>query len=125
VRSIRRSSSPAARGWGCAARIAIAVASTPPRIWPVAGSRTRSRPFGTDTPAVQGPGFGDLQGGATLAGGVCAALFHRERTGEPTIVDSSLLAQAMWAIAPAICAADFFNIEGIRGHRPDWPSIHS
>lgn len=49
-------------------------------------------PFGTDTPAVQGPGFGDLQGGITLAGGVCAALFHRERTGEPSIVDSSLLA---------------------------------
>jgi crotonobetainyl-CoA:carnitine CoA-transferase CaiB-like acyl-CoA transferase len=75
-------------------------------------------PFGTDTPAVQGPGFGDLQGGATLAGGVCAALFHRERTGEPTIVDSSLLAQAMWAIAPAICAADFFDIDGIPGAPP-------
>ena len=72
-------------------------------------------PFGTETPAVQGPGFGDLQGGATLAGGVCAALFHRERTGEPTIVDSSLLAQAMWAIAPSISAADFFNIDGIPG----------
>ncbi len=54
-------------------------------------------PFGTETPAVQGPGFGDLQGGITLAGGVCAALFHRERTGEPSVVDSSLLAQAMWS----------------------------
>src|SRR3984885_8286259 len=75
-------------------------------------------PFGTETPAVQGPGFGDLQGGATLAGGVCAALFHRERTGEPTIVDSSLLAQAMWAIAPSISAADFFNIDGIPGAPP-------
>ncbi|MEZ0352198.1 CaiB/BaiF CoA transferase family protein [Mycobacterium sp. pR1184] len=75
-------------------------------------------PFGTDTPAVQGPGFGDLQGGATLAGGVCAALFHRERTGEPTIVDSSLLAQAMWSIAPSICAADFFDIDGIPGAPP-------
>jgi crotonobetainyl-CoA:carnitine CoA-transferase CaiB-like acyl-CoA transferase len=27
-------------------------------------------PFGIETPAVQGPGFGDLQGGITLAGGV-------------------------------------------------------
>ena len=26
-------------------------------------------PFGTEHPAVQGPGFGDLQGGITLAGG--------------------------------------------------------
>lgn len=75
-------------------------------------------PFGTETPAVQGPAFGDLQGGATLAGGVCAALFHRERTGEPSIVDSSLLAQAMWAIAPSISAADFFDIDGIPGAPP-------
>ena len=75
-------------------------------------------PFGTDTPAVQGPGFGDLQAGATLAGGVCAALYHREKTGEPTIVDSSLLAQAMWAIAPSISAADFFDIDGIPGAPP-------
>src|SRR6201999_1812656 len=48
-------------------------------------------PFGSDTPAVQGPGFGDLQGGATLAGGVCA---------------------------PSISAADFFGIEGIPGAPP-------
>jgi crotonobetainyl-CoA:carnitine CoA-transferase CaiB-like acyl-CoA transferase len=75
-------------------------------------------PFGSEAPAVQGPAFGDLQGGVTLAGGVCAALFHRERTGEPTIVDSSLLAQAMWTIAPAISAADFFGIEGIPGAPP-------
>jgi crotonobetainyl-CoA:carnitine CoA-transferase CaiB-like acyl-CoA transferase len=75
-------------------------------------------PFGTETPAVQGPGFGDLQGGITLAGGVCAALFHRERTGEPTIVDSSLLAQAMWTIAPSISVADLFAIDGIPGAPP-------
>src|SRR6201995_4709117 len=75
-------------------------------------------PFGSETPAVQGPGFGDLQGGATLAGGVCAALFHREKTGEPSIVDSSLLAQAMWSIAPSISAADFFGIDGIPGAPP-------
>jgi crotonobetainyl-CoA:carnitine CoA-transferase CaiB-like acyl-CoA transferase len=75
-------------------------------------------PFGTETPAVQGPGFGDLQGGITLAGGVCAALFHRERTGEPAIVDSSLLAQAMWTIAPSISVADLFGIDGIPGAPP-------
>ncbi|MCV7032093.1 CaiB/BaiF CoA transferase family protein [Mycobacterium sherrisii] len=75
-------------------------------------------PFGSQTPAVQGPGFGDLQGGATLAGGVCAALFHRERTGEAPVVDSSPLAQAMWSIAPSISAADFFDIDGIPGAPP-------
>jgi crotonobetainyl-CoA:carnitine CoA-transferase CaiB-like acyl-CoA transferase len=75
-------------------------------------------PYGTEHPAVQGPGFGDLQGGITLAGGLCAALFHRERTGEPAIVDSSLLAQAMWAIAPSIAVADLFDIDGIPGAPP-------
>lgn len=75
-------------------------------------------PFGTEHPAVQGPAFGDLQGGVTLAGGVCAALFHRQRTGEPTIVDSSLLAQAMWSIAPSISVADLFGIDGIPGAPP-------
>ncbi|MDT5075555.1 MAG: hypothetical protein QOJ80_192 [Mycobacterium sp.] len=75
-------------------------------------------PYGTEHPAVQGPAFGDLQGGITLAGGVCAALFHRERTGEPSIVDSSLLAQAMWSIAPSIAVADLFDIDGIPGAPP-------
>lgn len=75
-------------------------------------------PFGTENPAVQGPAFGDLQAGATLAGGVCAALFHRERTGEPTVVDSSLLSQAMWSIAPSISVADLFDIDGIPGAPP-------
>jgi crotonobetainyl-CoA:carnitine CoA-transferase CaiB-like acyl-CoA transferase len=75
-------------------------------------------PYGTEHPAVQGPGFGDLQGGITLAGGLCAALFHRERTGEPSIVDSSLLAQAMWSIAPSIAVADLFDIDGIPGAPP-------
>jgi crotonobetainyl-CoA:carnitine CoA-transferase CaiB-like acyl-CoA transferase len=75
-------------------------------------------PFGSEVPAVQGPAFGDLQGGITLAGGVCAALFHRERTGEPSIVDSSLLAQAMWTIAPSIAVADLFDIDGIPGAPP-------
>lgn len=71
-----------------------------------------------ESPAVQGPAFGDLQGGITLAGGLCAALFHRERTGEPSIVDSSLLAQAMWSIAPSISVADLFDMDGIPGAPP-------
>src|SRR6202007_762451 len=44
-------------------------------------------PFGPETPAVQGPAFGDLQAGITPAGGVCAALFHRARTGEGAKAD--------------------------------------
>jgi crotonobetainyl-CoA:carnitine CoA-transferase CaiB-like acyl-CoA transferase len=48
-------------------------------------------------PVPPGPGFGDSIGAMTIAGGILGALFHRERTGEPTVVDISLLASGMWA----------------------------
>lgn len=41
-------------------------------------------------------GHGDGMSGLVLAGGICTALFHRERTGEPTVVDGSLLGTALW-----------------------------
>jgi len=37
-----------------------------------------------------------------IAGGVATALLHRERTGEATIVDTSLLASGMWAMGAGI-----------------------
>ena len=40
---------------------------------------------------MPGPGFGDLQAGMALAGGIAAGLFQRERTGRGTVVDVSLL----------------------------------
>jgi crotonobetainyl-CoA:carnitine CoA-transferase CaiB-like acyl-CoA transferase len=56
-----------------------------------------------------GPGFGDVLGGQIIAGGIAAALFHRERTGEAVLVDNSLLANGMWAIGATILAADLFG----------------
>jgi crotonobetainyl-CoA:carnitine CoA-transferase CaiB-like acyl-CoA transferase len=41
-------------------------------------------------------GMGDSQAGMHLAGGIAAALLHRERTGEALEVDVSLLSTAMW-----------------------------
>ena len=38
-----------------------------------------------------GPAYGDSLGGMTIAGGIAAALFRRERTGETSVVDVSLL----------------------------------
>jgi len=49
-----------------------------------------------------GPGFGDSIGGMTIAGGIAAALFKRERTGESSVVDVSLLAAGVWSLGPAI-----------------------
>jgi crotonobetainyl-CoA:carnitine CoA-transferase CaiB-like acyl-CoA transferase len=50
------------------------------------------------TPIAQPiPGFGDSTGGMAIAGGIAAALLHRERTGEASEVDVSLMATAMWS----------------------------
>ncbi|MFC4595756.1 CaiB/BaiF CoA transferase family protein [Sphingobium tyrosinilyticum] len=46
--------------------------------------------------------FGDSIGGMFIAGGISAALFHRERTGEATELDVSLLSTAWWALGSAI-----------------------
>ena len=51
------------------------------------------------------PAYGDSIGGMTVAGGISAALFARERTGEPSVVDVSLLSVGAWANALAIDAS--------------------
>jgi crotonobetainyl-CoA:carnitine CoA-transferase CaiB-like acyl-CoA transferase len=51
------------------------------------------------------PGFGDSIGGLTIAGGLMGALYHRERTGEATVVDVSLLGVGMWAMGQGIALA--------------------
>jgi crotonobetainyl-CoA:carnitine CoA-transferase CaiB-like acyl-CoA transferase len=56
-------------------------------------------------PLFQRAAFGDGIGGMTIAGGIAAALFHRERTGEAKVVDVSLLATAMWVLSPDIVAS--------------------
>ena len=53
-------------------------------------------------PPIQRPGFGDSYGGLALAGGIAAALVKRERTGEPSVVDVSLLNAAIWQLGPDI-----------------------
>jgi crotonobetainyl-CoA:carnitine CoA-transferase CaiB-like acyl-CoA transferase len=53
-------------------------------------------------PGPPGPAFGDSLGAMILAGGICAALFHRGRSGEATVVDVSLLGSGMWAMGSAI-----------------------
>jgi len=49
------------------------------------------------------PAFGDTMGGMNIAGGIAAALFRRERTGEAVEIDVSLLSTAAWAQASSLC----------------------
>jgi crotonobetainyl-CoA:carnitine CoA-transferase CaiB-like acyl-CoA transferase len=74
--------------------------------WARAGVARSVTPADLPQPLAQpGPAFGDSIGAMTIAGGICAALLHRERTGETKVVDVSLLSSAMWALGGTIAVA--------------------
>ncbi|MBF4479928.1 Crotonobetainyl-CoA:carnitine CoA-transferase CaiB [Rhodococcus rhodochrous J3] len=71
--------------------------------WARAGVAATLTPPGIDGMiAPPGPAFGDTISGTNLAGGIAAALFKRERTGEPSVVDVSLLSSGVWAMGHTI-----------------------
>ena len=71
--------------------------------WARGGSAILATPRELDWPLTQpGPAYGDTIGGMNIAGGIAAALFHRERTGEALEVDVSLLSSGIWATACSI-----------------------
>jgi crotonobetainyl-CoA:carnitine CoA-transferase CaiB-like acyl-CoA transferase len=86
-------------------------------------------PVGQEWPSGQpGAAFGDLLGGLTIAGGISAALFHREKTGEATVVDSSLMALGMWATSATVMAAGLFGISRVQlpdRKRPPNPLVNT
>jgi crotonobetainyl-CoA:carnitine CoA-transferase CaiB-like acyl-CoA transferase len=75
--------------------------------WNGSGAAMAARTTDSEYPApLPGPAFGDIQTGMTVAGGVAAALFHRERTGEGGVVDVSLLGVGVWAMSASLVAAE-------------------
>ncbi|MFG2965340.1 CaiB/BaiF CoA transferase family protein [Streptomyces sp. NPDC048288] len=71
--------------------------------WARAGTAASLTPPGT--PGMippPGPAYGDTISGTNLAGGIAAALLKRERTGEPSVVDVSLLGSGVWALGHGI-----------------------
>jgi crotonobetainyl-CoA:carnitine CoA-transferase CaiB-like acyl-CoA transferase len=68
--------------------------------WCRMGSAWATTP--ADSPRIinqPGGAYGDSMGGMTIAGGIAAALFARERTGETSVVDVSLMSVGAWAFA--------------------------
>jgi len=63
------------------------------------GSTPSSSEFLVGQPSAA---YGDSIGGLTLVGGIAAALFARERTGEPSVVDLSLIGVGAWATQMAV-----------------------
>jgi crotonobetainyl-CoA:carnitine CoA-transferase CaiB-like acyl-CoA transferase len=64
-------------------------------------------------PPMQRPAFGDILGGFALASGIVGALYKRERTGEPSVVDVSLLGMAAWHLSPDIVAAGLLGEDNL------------
>jgi crotonobetainyl-CoA:carnitine CoA-transferase CaiB-like acyl-CoA transferase len=79
--------------------------------WSRAGLAVGSqRPEYADPPVPPAPGFGDSIGAMTIAGGMMGALFHRERTGEATTVDVSLLGVGLWSIGQALALSLLLDV---------------
>ena len=71
--------------------------------WTRSGVGHALSPEELGAPLSQGiPAFGDSVGGMNVAGGIAAALLHRERTGEALEVDVSLLSTAWWAAGASV-----------------------
>jgi crotonobetainyl-CoA:carnitine CoA-transferase CaiB-like acyl-CoA transferase len=66
--------------------------------WARGGSAAGVTPPGADRMTRMPAGaYGDSMGGLTIAGGIAAALYSRAMTGEPSVVDVSLLGVGAWA----------------------------
>ncbi|GAA2121542.1 CaiB/BaiF CoA transferase family protein [Actinomadura napierensis] len=71
--------------------------------WARGGTAASLTPAGTEGMiSPPGPAYGDTISGTNLAGGIAAALFRRERTGEASVVDVSLFGSGLWAMGHGI-----------------------
>ena len=87
--------------------------------WARAGSAALVTPAELDGPLGQpGPAYGDSIGAMYIAGGISAALFHRERTGEAVEMDVSLLSSGIWS---AGCSIDIALDVGMSPFRASMP----
>jgi crotonobetainyl-CoA:carnitine CoA-transferase CaiB-like acyl-CoA transferase len=73
-----------------------------------------SPPGGPLTPPR--PAFGDHSGAANLAFGLAGALYHRAVSGEPSVVETSLLSTALWMLSADIT---YSQSPDYRVHHPD------
>ena len=68
--------------------------------------------------ATPRPGFGDKTASMSIAFGVASALYNRERTGEPAVVDVSLFSSAMWVASSDIVYSGALGRDFSRVERP-------
>ncbi len=73
--------------------------------WARGGLGATLTPASLDRPINQRGGFGDRNAGVQLAFGIAGALFRRAQRGEPSVVDVSLFASAMWTLGSDVLSA--------------------
>jgi crotonobetainyl-CoA:carnitine CoA-transferase CaiB-like acyl-CoA transferase len=87
--------------------------------WARAGAADTASPDELGYPVTQpGAAYGDVTGGLTLAGGIAAALLHRERTGEALTVDGSLLSQGAWSLGATLAGSAAFGVARAARYKP-------
>jgi crotonobetainyl-CoA:carnitine CoA-transferase CaiB-like acyl-CoA transferase len=94
-------------GWGSRGPMVDVGGYDSAAAWSSAGTLHKLTQAGADEPVPQPAAFYDLQGSSAIAGAVAMALFKRERTGETSVVDVSLINTGMWTMGPDIAAAPF------------------
>lgn len=73
--------------------------------WARSGMQHVLTPATAAWPTPAPPAFGDLAGALAIVGAVGAALYRRATSGEPAVVDASLLAAGMWQLQPNVVSA--------------------
>jgi crotonobetainyl-CoA:carnitine CoA-transferase CaiB-like acyl-CoA transferase len=73
--------------------------------WARSGMQHLLTPAGAGWPPPPRAAFGDVVGGLAIAGAISAALYRRATSGEPSLIDASLLASGMWQVQPDIVNA--------------------
>ncbi|MFI6309677.1 CaiB/BaiF CoA transferase family protein [Nocardia fusca] len=75
-----------------------------PAGWGRGGTAFKLTPEGGEPPMMPAS-FYDLNSSVALAGAISMALFRRERSGTPSVIDAALLHTAMWPLSPDIAMA--------------------
>jgi len=88
--------------------------------WSRGGFAHILRPEGHEPPAKPRPALGDHTGGISLAYGMAAALYKRAMTGEPSVVDVSLLGTAIWVLSSDVTNTREQTPEQQRGVGMSW-----
>jgi crotonobetainyl-CoA:carnitine CoA-transferase CaiB-like acyl-CoA transferase len=79
--------------------------------WARGGVAWVHTPTDAEAPVAQRGAFGDRAGAMNLAFGIASALYQRERTGTPSVVDVSLLTTAMWLLSSDLIASSLTGVD--------------